>query len=177
MGYAVQLYFDPPLEAASNVLRQSLAAAGVTPTLDRLGDRPHISLSVLNSLDGARFLPLLERFAGSCEPFSVEFAAFASFPTDQGVVYLSPAPSEVLRRCQKQLHELLVGIEAEVHEYYVPRAWVPHSTVGFGLPAPEVSLALAWLRDHFKPMAGRFTHIGVIEFPPVKEMARYPLGV
>ena len=39
MGYAVQLYFDAKLEDSLTRTRSALTAAGVTPTLERLGDR------------------------------------------------------------------------------------------------------------------------------------------
>jgi 2'-5' RNA ligase len=176
MGFAVQLYFDAPLEASFNAIRQGLTVAGVTPTLKRLGDRPHVSLSVQASLDARRFLPRLEKFAASTAPFEVGFGAFGSFPGGEGVVFLAPDPSEALLRAQKKMHDQLLVSFAEVHEYYFPGRWMPHSTVGFELPKQEVALALAWLGANFKHIAGTFTRVGLIEFRPVKEIATFALG-
>jgi 2'-5' RNA ligase len=176
MGFAVQLYFDQPLEEAFLHVRTGLANAGVTPTLKRLGDRPHVSLSVQTSLDTRRFLPRLEKLAASTAPFDVGFGAFGSFPGGEGVVFVAPSPSETLLRLQKKTHEQLLTSFAEVHEHYFPNSWVPHSTVGFELPQREVAVALAWLGANFRPCSGKFTRLGLIEFRPVKEIATFALG-
>src|SRR5687768_16292606 len=104
MGHAVQLYFDAELEAALVGVRASLTKAGVTPTLERLGDRPHVSLAVLNEVDVARCIPMLERFSKTLPAFAVGLAAFGGFPTAQGVVFLSPTPSGILLSTHRALH-------------------------------------------------------------------------
>jgi 2'-5' RNA ligase len=176
MGFAVQLYFDKMLEDALYRVRAGLTAAGVTPTLERLGDRPHISLSVLDSLESERFLPALKGYARSQHRFPIDILGFDSFSGEPGFVYLSPRESSALRRYQRLLHDLVASIDAAVHEHYLPANWVPHSTVGFELPLREVRVALDWLRDHFKPLSGTCTRVGLIEFRPVKEIATYPLA-
>ena len=176
MGFAVQLYFDQALEEALVRVRSGLAAAGVTPTLKRLGDRPHVSLSVQTSLDAPRFLPRLEKFAAATAPFDVGFGAFGSFPGSEGVVFLAPTPSDALLRAQRKMHDQLLASYAEVHEHYFPSSWMPHATVGFELPPREVALALAWLGANFKHCAGKFTRLGLIEFRPVKEIATFALS-
>ena len=176
MGFAVQLYFDQPLEEAFIHVRNGLANAGVTPTLKRLGDRPHVSLSVQASLDTRKFLPKLEKFAASAAAFDVGFEAFGAFPGSEGFVFIAPAPSETLLRLQRRMHEQLLASYAEVHEHYFPHQWVPHSTVGFELPPKEVALALSWLGANFRKCAGKFTRVGLIEFRPVKEIATFALG-
>jgi 2'-5' RNA ligase len=176
VGFAVQLYFDQPLEEAFLHVRNGLTAAGVTPTLKRLGDRPHVSLSVQVSLDTRKFLPRLEKFAAAAAPFDVGFGSFGSFPGTDGVVFLAPTPSETLLRMQRKMHDQLLASYAEVHEYYFPNTWMPHSTVGFELPPREVAVALAWLGANFKHCAGKFTRVGLIEFRPVKEIATFSLA-
>lgn len=176
MGFAVQLYFDTELEAAMLELRTALTSAGVAPTLERLGDRPHVSLSVLNALDVKRAVPALSEFASSLTAFPVDFAAFGAFPTNQGVVYLSPTPTKSLLLAQHHMHEMLTKLSASVHEHYFPGGWVPHSTIGFEISHREVALALAWLQDNFRPVSGRYSHLGLIEFRPIQELARFPLA-
>ncbi len=175
MGYAVQLYFDPGLEQSMLGVRSALAAAGVTPTLERLGDRPHVSLAVLEKVPARRCIEMVERFAQAQGPFRASFAAFGAFPTSQGVVYLAPTPGAGLLDAHRRMHRLLSGLGAEVHQHYAPDAWVPHSTVGFELPDREVAVALSWLHGNFKPLEGIFSSVGVIEFVPVKRLATFEL--
>ncbi len=163
MGHAVQLYFNTELEATLVGVRAALTMAGITPTLERLGDRPHISLAVLNGADVGRCTPMLERFSKTQTSFAVNIAAFGAFPTTQGVVYLT-------------MHEQLKDIGARIHEHYSPDDWVPHVTIGFELPSQEVTLALSWLHANFKPVFGKFSSIGLIEFRPVTELATFELS-
>lgn len=175
MGYAVQLYFDPGLETALLAVRAALTKAGVTPVLERLGDRPHVSLAVLNDVEIKRCIPMLERFANEQPAFQTSFAAFGAFPTTQGVVYLSPTPNEQLFHAHRVVNERLRDIGAVVHEHYLPDGWIPHTAIGFELSADEVKLALSWLYGNLKPVEGTFHSVGIIEFRPVKEWVTFPL--
>jgi 2'-5' RNA ligase len=175
MGYAVQLYFDAGLEASLTRVRSALAAAGVTPTLERLGDRPHVSLAVLEDMPVQRCVATVEKFAETQRPFPATFAAFGAFPTTQGVVYLTPTPAAALLEAQRRMHRLLSELGAKVHEHYLPDTWIPHSTIGFELSNDEVALALSWLHGNFKALAGTYSSIGLIEFVPVKRLATFEL--
>jgi 2'-5' RNA ligase len=175
MGYAVQLYFDAKLEASLTRTRAALTAAGVTPTLERLGDRPHVSLAVLEDVPVQRCIAAVEKFAETQRAFPASFAAFGAFPTAQGVVYVSPTPTAELLEAQRRMHRLLSEFGAKVHEHYLPESWIPHSTVGFELSNAEVALALSWLHGNFKAVAGTYNSIGLIEFVPVKRLAAFEL--
>ncbi|NJO83033.1 MAG: hypothetical protein HC828_09555 [Blastochloris sp.] len=47
MGLAIECYFDAPGDQAVRAVRRALTEAGIPPTLDQLGDRPHVSLTVM----------------------------------------------------------------------------------------------------------------------------------
>jgi hypothetical protein len=175
MGHAVQLYFDPGLELSLLRVRSALTRAGVTPTLERLGDRPHVSFAVLNTVPVQRCIAMIEQFAKTQAAFRASFAAFGAFPGSQGVVYLTPTPSAALLDAHREMHRLLSDLGATIHEHYVPEAWIPHSTVGFELSSEEVAIALSWLHGNFKPVEGMFRSVGVIEFTPVKQLATFDL--
>jgi 2'-5' RNA ligase len=176
MGYAVQLYFNKELEGEFLDVRTALGKVGVTPTLERLGDRPHVSLAVLSEVQVSHCISMIEQISKSQRPLAVDFSAFGAFPTTQGVVYLSPTPSQALLRLHETIYRHLKDIGGLVHEYYLPSSWVPHSTIGFELSAHEVGVALSWLHGNFKPTAGTFSSIGVIEFLPIKELATFELA-
>ncbi|TAK45956.1 MAG: 2'-5' RNA ligase family protein [Betaproteobacteria bacterium] len=175
MGYAVQLYFDPDLEARLLQVRAALTRTGVTPTLERLGDRPHVSLAVLEELPVPRCVAMLEQFARTHMAFRASFAAFGAFPTSQGVVYLSPTSNDGLFDAHRSMHRLLTELGAAIDKHYIPETWIPHSTIGFELSTKEVAVALSWLHNNFRPVEGMFASIGVIEFPPVKQLAVFNL--
>jgi hypothetical protein len=175
MGYAVQLYFDAGLEASLLEVRSALTKAGVTPTLERLGDRPHVSLAVLDDVPVQQCIAMLEQFAKAQTVFPASIAAFGAFPTSPGFVYLSPSPNAELLGAHRKMHRVLAELGAVVHEHYIPESWIPHSTVGFELSHEEVAIALSWLRANFRPVDGVFASVGVIEFRPVKQLAVFDL--
>jgi hypothetical protein len=129
----------------------------------------------MNQLDAKMCIAMLKQFANAYSRFSASFAAFGAFPTTQGVVYLSPTPTELLFSAHRDIHQRLSSIGAQVHEYYWPNSWLPHATIGFELPSTEVALALSWLHKNFKPVQGKFVSVGLIEFTPVKELAAFEL--
>jgi 2'-5' RNA ligase len=176
MNFAVQFYFDRALEDAVLELRRALTAAGVTPTLDQLGDRPHVSASVLPHLDEAAFRGRLEHLARGIAPFSIALSALGAFPSAEGVLFLAPAPSASLLRAQRLVHEELLGLGASPSPYYVPGEWVPHCTIGLNLPTHEVHRAFQVGLANLRPLSGQVRAMGVIEFPPVKELYGFPLG-
>jgi 2'-5' RNA ligase len=176
MSFAVQFYFDRALEDAVFELRRALTAAGVTPTLDHLGDRPHVSASVLALLDAAVFRSCLERLSRSLAPFSIALSALGAFPTAEGVLFLTPAPTASLLQAQRLVHEELLGLGASPSPYYVPEAWVPHCTIALDLPTNEVHRAFQIGLANFRPLSGQVRALGVIEFPPVKALYGFPLG-
>lgn len=127
-------------------------------------------MSLLNAA-----LPRSRHFSKTLFSFSVGFAAFGAFPTGEGVVYLSPTPTSSLLGVHREMYERLSSIGAAVHEYYVPESWVPHATIGLELPASEMGLAMTWLHANFKPLAGVYASIGLIEFRPIKDLGTFTL--
>ena len=177
MGYAVELYFNPELEAASRELRQRLAEAGVTSALDGLGDRPHVSLAVLHDLDMAAGVALLGEFARATPAFPVSLASVGVFPSSEGVVFLAPVMTDRLWQAHHDFHRRLARVTARPSDLYRPDRWVAHSTLAINVPAAQMGLAVATCLAHFKPLAGVFTEVGLIEFRPVKTLAVLKLGV
>ena len=176
MGYAVELYFDPALEAASRELRRRLTDAGVASALDGLGDRPHVSLAVLHDVDVAAAVALLDEFARATPPFPVSLASLGVFPSGEGVVFLGPVMTETLWGVHRDFHRRLAGLRARPSDLYRPDRWVAHSTLAINVPAAQMGLAVATGLAHFKPLTGVFTEVGLIEFRPVKTLALFRLG-
>jgi len=174
MAYAIRLYFDVKLEAAFIGVRTALVRAGVAPVLEALGDRPHVSVVAAEQLDLEFCTRMLERVAREQRKFDVAFAAFGSFPGDQGVVYLAPTPSESLLELHCEVYRRLTDTGLELHEHFRPRGWVPHVTVGFRLARHEVALAICRLHSEFEPIAGKFGGIGLVEYYPITEIATFP---
>ena len=175
MAYAIRLYFDAELEAALRGVWSELVGAGVSPTLEALGDRPHVSVAGAEALDVSSCSAMLRRVAQALPPFAVHLAAFGLFPGNKGVAYLTPTPSEPLLKVHREVHGHLVAAGVRPYAHFRPEGWVPHVTVAYDVPQPQAALALSWLHARFVPLAGTFTSIELAEYYPIREIATFPL--
>ncbi len=175
MGFAVELYFDNKTEKSVRDLRQTLFEEGISPTLSGLGDRPHISLAVFSNVDPDGLTALTKAYADQIEPFNFQLSAVGTFPTDENVLFLTPAPTRQLLLCHQNFHDQLAESKFSSSPYYMPANWVPHCTVEMNIPAEQLPKAVDVCKKAFKPLRGQFQEIGVIEFRPVKHLATWSI--
>ena len=117
MGFAVEMYFDSDTEFAVRRLRGELTNHGLRSVLDEMGDRPHLSLAVIDDVDPALLDPKLEQFALVTEKMPIILSAIGSFPSQPGILYLAPAVSHSLLEVHCNFHLLLAETEITTAEY------------------------------------------------------------
>ena len=177
MGYAIELFFDDASERAVRSMWDGIGAALGKPSLSELGARPHVSLAVYDDdLDATGFQESLREFANSIDPFDLCLSSVGTFPGDEGVVFLAPVVTRRMLAVHAQFHEVFSEHENAGMGYYLPGNWVPHCTVAIDLSANEVTEAIAYGREAFHPISGRFQEIGLVEFRPVTELITLKLG-
>ncbi|MDD9949507.1 MAG: 2'-5' RNA ligase family protein [candidate division Zixibacteria bacterium] len=178
MGYAIELFYDDASERAVRDIWDGLGTALGQPSLSELGARPHVSLAVYgDGLDTNGFPERLLEFARSIDPFDFKLSSLGTFPGQEGVVFLAPVVTRRLLEVHARFHEVFSKHEnAAGSGYYLPGNWVPHCTVAIDLSAAEVIEAVAYGREAYQPISGRFREIGLVEFRPVKERFTCALG-
>ena len=177
MGYAVELFYDSESEQAVCEIWDGLGASLGQPSLSELGARPHVSLAVYSDgLDTTGFREQLLEFAQSLAPFEFKLINVGTFPGSEGVVFLAPVATRPLLALHARFHQFFSQYDESGMSYYQPGNWVPHCTVAIDLTASEVTEAMAYSREAFQPITGRFEEIGLVEFRPVKELGTYKLG-
>lgn len=176
MGYAVELYFDSQTEKNVWDLRRVLRKHGIPCTLGELGDRPHISLAVFPHVDCDRLIALTHEFASKFEPFAVQLSAIGTFPTGENGLFLSPVPTQELLNCHKEFHDGLTESTITPSAYYISQNWIPHCTVEMNIPDAQLLKAIELCKKTFKPLFGQIQEIGVVEFRPIKLLAKWTLG-
>lgn len=174
-GYAVELFFDQKMEDEILTFRDSLYKLGINPVLGDMGDRPHVSLAVFGNLDIDQVVKMTSTFCHQCKQFPAQLAAFGAFPTDSNVIYLLPVPSRQLLDLHKEFHEHLSREKILSSHYYLPGQWVPHCTLEFELSDDQFNLAFQLCKQHFSPIHGSFSSIGVIGFRPIDYLAEFQL--
>lgn len=176
MGLAIELYFDAEAEQAVRQLRQRLTDNGVPPTLDLLGDRPHISLAGLPDHDAAPVIPIVEALA-TIAPFDLKLDGIGLFPTTEGVLFLAPTPTSALLDAHQRLYSALTHAHIAINPYYTPGSWIPHCTIASDLTPDELLHAVAICREAFTTIALTCRELGIIRFRPSVPIISFPLGV
>jgi 2'-5' RNA ligase len=170
MGYAVLLYFDEQTEWHILELRQTLIEASIPSLMNKMGDRPHISLAGFSGVEGDSLISVVQEFANGRHPFSIQLSAIGLFPTKENVLFLSPVPTIQLLTCHQEFHQRLAKSKLVSSPYYAPESWVPHCTVEMNIPDEQLQRAIEYCIKAFTPIVGQFQEMGVIEYWPIKPL-------
>lgn len=166
MPYAIELDFDGASSAAIMTLTEKIFADCGGMPLTGTGAQPHVSLAALDQIDLTQLQPLLADFAAQVTAFPLHFAAAATFPGDQGVVYLAPIVTADLLALHRTFYTRLALTGLPSRDLYHPDHWVPHCTVGFNLPPTAVGNAVALCREFAWVVRVMVTAVSLIEFHP-----------
>ncbi len=174
-GYAVELFFDSETERSIRAFRDSIYKMGILPILGAMDDRPHVSLAVFGQTDPYKLEKITALTANNFGPMPVRLEAVGVFPSTSNVLFLYATPSQGILNLHNAFHDVLNQEGIPSSAYYWPDQWVPHCTLEFELPDAQLRLALDLCKQHFTPILGMFTHLGVIAFRPIEYLADYPL--
>jgi 2'-5' RNA ligase len=173
MGWAVILLPDEAGEAAAKRVWRAVYLSGFCSMLFEGDNRPHVSLTVLDTQDGT-LEEAARRFAVQTSPATVTFAGIGAFGED--VVYLSPEPTAALRELNRKLTAELGPLAALADPRYLPGTWQPHMTAAFKIPEGEFKRAMKAVKMSFRPFQATFDTVAVVKFNPVKIVGMYKLG-
>ncbi len=147
---ALELDFAAEAEAELSDVRAQLAASG-HGSPPGLGP-PHVSLAAGLGIASQAEVDRCEaavRMSQEAAPRTVMFQDVSSFPGEEQVVYLAPAPAKELIGWHRHLWPYAERALAAPIHYYAPANWVPHCTMRSGAGRP-VDETVGWLRDRLK---------------------------
>lgn len=166
MALAVELYFDERTEKAIGALRDEIHAAGIGESESLKGSRPHISLSVVETDDPRLLADVVSGLSRGSAPSEIRLGALSSFASGQGVLFLSPVPSNSLLELHSRFHAGLLASGLTSRPFYRPGEWIPHCTLEMGLSGAQLATAFAACWRAFTPIAGQLVAAGIVSFPP-----------
>ncbi len=109
-------------------LEEALGLNGVYTT-----PYPHFSYHVAEHYDIEALKPLLQEIAAETAPFEVLTTGLGIFTEGiSPIVYVNVARDPQLSAINARLWPLLSNASAGIVDYYHPRQWVPHITLGHG---------------------------------------------
>jgi len=134
-----------------------------------------VTLATCTRLDLDAFRPLAAELASRSQPLACTLASVGVFPTPEGVLFLAPAVSAELVRLQLLALELLQQAGGEIEPYWMPGQWVPHCTLGIGIPRDTLATAVAQTLRGFRAIAGDLVRLSVYAIDPPKLCYEFPL--
>ena len=164
MPYALELLLDEDAAEAVRTLWRTLAEGTVPARYLELDLKPHVTIAVFDELDPARARDAFASFAAEETPEPVSLYSPASFPTDEGVLYLAPVVTRGLLELHAGFHERFAELDQPVGEYFFPGRWVPHVTLGLGLDDEQLARGFALLRKAALPIDGHLDRLQLVEF-------------
>lgn len=145
---------------------QAIDDAGLPSTPLELNYPPHITLLACSDLDMDRLREVLPAFIASHPPLLVNFTGLGVFPGKDAVVYLSLAWSRPLLELHEHFWSVASPYAIEAGDHYNPGSWVPHVTLDYGLPFPQVGPVVNALMQVQLPPVGLLREIVLVDFRP-----------
>ncbi|MBE5888847.1 MAG: 2'-5' RNA ligase family protein [Lachnospiraceae bacterium] len=185
--YLISIYFDEQTSASLEKLIKRVAEA--TDNTFMLDNQvpPHITvaavetrredelLDCINQLvcesrnDDERVLATRDMSKSAMRSGELQWVSVGAFFPQ--VLFVQPVLNEYLHNLSVVLSEKLSEIEETiVSPYYQPFGWLPHCTIAKQLTKEQMVEAFKVLQQHFVPMEGRVTRIGVARTNPHRDI-------
>lgn len=174
-GLAVELYLDEAAEEKVLQFREIIYREGIKPVQGLMDDKPHVSLAVFPTTDADAVVTLTREFARTVQRFSFRLGAVGTFPTNNNVLFIYPVPGVPLLSIHADFLARVVAAGIKCSPYYFPGYWVPHLTLEFDISSEELCHSMKIFKEHFTPIEGKFTQLGVVEFRPIKYLDTFDL--
>lgn len=175
MPYAIEMFFDKNSDAYIRQIWRTLKENDISSFMHDSGNTPHISLAVFNKLDVSDADQKLHDFSARMPKFQIPLVNIGTFPTGEGVLFLSPVVTEELLHFHKALHDLFNDAKDDQWPFYLPGLWIPHCTLALNLTREKLHEAFDAVLSTHKPLGVEVDRIGLVEFHPVKVIKEYKL--
>lgn len=176
MSYSIELHFDEKSNLIIRNMWKKLRERDISAYMDQYGGFPHVALAVFNDIDILEMERLIEKVIENESMFTIKMSSLGIFPSNESVLFLSPASSAALINLHTKLHGILKDIEGK-WEYYLPDFWVPHCTLGMNIPKSKLYDALDVIIEDYEPFDVKIETIQLVEFNPVKLVKSFKFRV
>ncbi|XP_041015677.1 uncharacterized protein LOC121258277 [Juglans microcarpa x Juglans regia] len=175
-GYAIELYFETALENQVLKAWNVLASRKISTKLIEIQSRPHITLFSSPSIDPPMLGNVLKNLASKQEYLPLSFSSIGTLPDENNVLFLSPTPSLSLLQFQAQLCDAMQKEGIEISDEYRQNSWIPYCAVAEEVPSTRMADAYSLVRKLKLPFSGYAVDLGLVEFPPMREVFSFVLG-
>lgn len=168
MGYSIELYFEREFEDKLRLLWDALDKNRVPSILQKIGSRPHLSLSLLDKCNTEQIARIIAPGIEKHYQLPITFPAFSLIPGEQQAVFLTPIITSELVAIQGCIYNILRKAGHSVRENYKPHNWLPHCSISKELSAAAAIKTLEICQNSSAIGKTWATEVGFIEFRPRK---------
>jgi 2'-5' RNA ligase len=177
MAYAVEMLFDDDTNAIIMEMWQELKNSKISSYMIRSKSKPHITLSIFDSVDLNELNQRVEKFSEITSACPIKFDSIGVFPDDTGVVYLQPVVSPELLNIHRSFNLMTNEFDEFKWTHYLPGNWVPHCSMALNITKEKVLQAVSCLLEKFSPFEAQIQSLAVIRFPPIEHLKMYDLSL
>lgn len=172
--YLISIYFDEKTDKQIRKLMKLVAEkTGNTFMLDNHVP-PHITVAAIETRDETAAIATIEKCLQQLKQGELRFVSVGTFMPQ--VIFLQPVLNRYLHGIAATLNEALHELpETKISTSYQPFSWLPHATMGKQLSEEQMRIAFEVLQQHFVPITGQVTKIGIAKLNPHRDLKIWDL--
>ena len=172
--YLISLYFDNETQEKLRTLMERVARRTENRFMQDNHVPPHITVAAVETKCEDELLIRVEKIANNLKCDKIQFVSVGTFSTR--VIFVQPFLNEYLQQLSITLTQKLEQIDETIlSSYYKPFNWLPHCTIAKQLSKDEMQKAFSELLQHFTPVNGYVTQIGVSKTNPHRDLRVWEL--
>ncbi|AMS06220.1 2'-5' RNA ligase family protein [Acidipropionibacterium acidipropionici] len=146
MSLSVCLLFDRRTDRALRGLWGRLESIGVSTLLTHTHEKhlPHLSYAVLRNWEIDRVVEAVASLPAG-DPIPLHFDTVGHFHRGRAALIVAPR-ADLLAR-QQRVVDALTSTGADLHHYYLPGRWVPHTSLATHVKAAQLAAMTSLAHD------------------------------
>lgn len=167
--YLVSVYFDEQTSKTIHKYMEDIANITGNTFMKEHNVPPHITIAAMDAKRVEDILPYIEELKNKIHAIDVYFVTVgAFFPY---VLYMAPVMDYPLQELQKIVYEQVKEIDGiRMNKFYQPGYWLAHATLAKKLDKEQMMQAFCYCQNHFSPIKGKITRIGLAKVNPHEDV-------
>lgn len=168
IGYFIEFRFDDDSANRIKSIWQNIESS-----LSGSDMHPHISLCSVGDIDEVTLKNTVEQFCKTIKSFQLQFGLLGTFPTNEGVLFISPVITKELIDNQRLFSQMLTDAGIEVKGYYMPDKWIPHCTLDINLSEYELKEKFSLIHQEEFNIKVNIESVAVTKYFPAENVGVY----
>ncbi|BCN30826.1 hypothetical protein [Anaeromicropila herbilytica] len=176
MPFAIVGYYDKYTDEKIKLLWKGMADIGVDDYLIRSDNNPHFKFAMYEDLDINNVQQELYSMTKTIKKLPVQFKSYSFYPNEKPFISIDLAVSHLILDIQDEIRKKCDKY-AKLYDfnYFDQGIWKPDCQLTIEFEKEKLGKAIEYLSNTVLPFDGIVERIGIIEFPPAKQLFSYEL--